>query len=77
MNSDFDSRRVLNTKCPQCEARPGKPCRTRSGGRYTGDFHIRRKGAVYPRFLRGSDGGAKRGIQKPGVPSTPRTGTND
>lgn len=67
MNRPFDARRVLNAKCPQCGASPGAACTTRSGGRYTGDFHIRRKGEVYPRFLRSPDGGAKRGIQKPGV----------
>ena len=67
MNQPFDSRRVLNAKCPQCGSESGVPCRTRSGGRYTGDFHVRRKGAIYPRFLQSPDGGAKRGIQKPGV----------
>jgi len=66
MSLDFDERRVLNTACPQCNALSGEQCQTRSGGRYTGDFHIRRKGAVYPRFLRGDDGRPKRGIAKPG-----------
>jgi hypothetical protein len=66
MTTTYDSRRVLDAGCPQCGADSGAPCRTQSGRRYN-DFHIRRKGAVYPRFLQGSGGGTKRGIRKAGV----------
>lgn len=62
---DFDHEKVMRTTCPQCGAPPGERCRTRSGKRYTGgDFHIRRKGLVYPRFLRDEAGNPKRGISK-------------
>lgn len=61
----FDPSRVSQVACPQCGAPPGERCRTRTGKRYTGgDFHVRRKGLVYPSFLTDIDGRPKRGVAK-------------
>lgn len=65
MTLDFKRERVLAVPCGQCGALAGEGCRTKTGNRYTGgDFHVQRKGAVYPRFLRDSRGRPKRGVAK-------------
>lgn len=65
---EFDQEKVRRKACPQCGASAGAPCRTRTGKRYTGDFHVRRKGAVYPSFLHDAAGKPKRGIRKADAP---------
>ena len=44
----LDDLHILKFACPQCGAKSGKPCVTKSGKRYTGGFHILRKAKVFP-----------------------------
>jgi hypothetical protein len=60
----IDVNKVLAIACPHCGAQPGERCRTKNGGRFTGDFHTNRKGIVYPRFLLDDQGRPKRGVRK-------------
>jgi hypothetical protein len=65
MPPDYNALKVLAAPCRQCGAAEGERCRTKTGKRYTGsDFHVQRKGDVYPRFMRDSAGRPKRGVKK-------------
>lgn len=57
MNSNYDPERVLQVACPECEAQPGERCKSKKGTtRNKRDYHMRRKGAVYPEFVRSRQG---------------------
>ncbi len=60
----IDTEKVLAIQCPYCGAEPGARCKTKNGGRFTGDFHTHRKGAVHPRFMLDHRGRPKRGVRR-------------
>jgi hypothetical protein len=47
-----DDRKIIKFKCPHCGAKSGHPCITRTGKRYTGGFHMLRKGKVFPDMVK-------------------------
>jgi len=55
-----EDRKMLKFSCPQCGAKAGEKCVTKSGKRFTGGFHIHRMAKVYPRVLHPG----KRGVPK-------------
>jgi len=67
MSRAYDPAKVQSVECPQCGAQPGEKCVTKTGRRFSAEHHVLRKGAVYPRFLLGPDGGPKRGLRKAGA----------
>jgi integrase len=62
MPKAYDERKVIAVACPKCGARPGDKCRTAKGNVASG-LHTHRKGVVYPSFLKGQTGRAKRGVE--------------
>lgn len=57
MNSNYDPERVFQVACPECGAQPGERCKSKKGtSRNKRDYHMRRKGAVYPEFVRSRQG---------------------
>jgi hypothetical protein len=58
--STLDDLKIIKFSCPQCGARPGEKCKTKNGKRFSGGFHIHRKGKVFPDLVRPG----KRGVPK-------------
>lgn len=53
-------RKIIKFSCPQCGAKSGQKCVTKTGRRFTGGFHIHRKAKVDPRVIHPG----KRGVPK-------------
>ena len=52
MSNFAEDRAIIKFACPHCGAKSGKPCITRTGKRFTGGFHLLRKGKVFPEMVK-------------------------
>lgn len=55
----LDDLKILKFSCPQCGAKPGEKCKTKTGKRFSGGFHMHRKGKVFPDMIK-----PRRGLPK-------------